>query len=138
VDQPAFSDEERAALARLLAVILPSTSGPGATEADAIDYVVGRLHKEDPEIVVGVRAHLPAAAEDPVAVIAALASDPTGPGYQVFRRIRAWAWEGFLCDPKHGGNRDHVGWQRFGIPRSPQPLGWTVEDLEVVDEGAHP
>ena len=42
---------ELAALDRLLARVLPSLSGPGATEARAIDYVVAHLHAGNPEVV---------------------------------------------------------------------------------------
>lgn len=131
-----LSDDERAALAALLAVILPSTSGPGATEAGAVDYVTARLPRESPELVAALRTHLPAAAGDPDATVAALAADPATPDFQVFRRLRQWAWEGFLCEPKHGGNRDQVGWTRFGITGPPQPRGFTPAELAIVEEGS--
>ena len=35
--------------------MLPSSSGPGATEARAIDYVAARLPAENPEMVAALR-----------------------------------------------------------------------------------
>jgi hypothetical protein len=49
---------------------------------------------------------------DAVAELAAAGSgDPEG---ELFMRLRSWAWEGYLCDPMRGGNRDGAGWARFG------------------------
>jgi hypothetical protein len=121
------------ALERLLDVILPSTSGAGARTAGSIDYVVARLDREDPVLLAALQPHLLVDA-DPQAVVAALAADPTSFDFQVFRRVRAWAWEGFLCEPRHGGNRDGVGWRRFGANGSPQPRGYTPDELAVERE----
>lgn len=133
MSETTLSDSERATLTRWLAVILPSDTGPGATEAGAIDYVTGRLHKEDPELIAALRAQL-ARDETADTVIAGLASDPASYDFQIFRRLRQWAWEGFLCEPKHGGNQNQVGWTRFGINGTPQPRGWTPAELAVIEE----
>jgi hypothetical protein len=125
-----LSLSEISALDALLDVILPSTSGAGARTAGAIDYVVARIDREDPVLIAALRPHL-SSNDDPEAVVAALAADPATFEYQVFRRLRGWAWEGFLCDPKHGGNRDRVGWERFRANGAPQPLGYTPADLRV-------
>ena len=39
-----------------------------------------------------------------------------------------------LCDPSHGGNRDRLGWKRFGIAGPPQPRGFTPAELGVERE----
>ncbi len=114
---------ERAALAAILAVILPSTSGAGATEAGAVDYVAGRLATEDADQLPGLRAVL-VRSGDPGAFVAALAASDAPAARALFARLRAWAWEGFLCDPARSGNRDGVGWARFGFGGSPKARGY--------------
>jgi hypothetical protein len=42
-------------LDQLLACVLPSASGPGATEARAIEYVAARLSAETPEMIGALR-----------------------------------------------------------------------------------
>lgn len=62
-------------------------------------------------------------------MLQAWSADRSDPQWQLFRRVRSWAWEGFLCEPRHGGNRGQAGWTRFGIAGPPQPRGFTAEDL---------
>jgi gluconate 2-dehydrogenase gamma chain len=132
-----LGERELAALAGALSVVLPSSSGDGAREADAIEYVRRRLDREDPELLAALRLRLRTDGADPAALVANLADVPSGsPDDRLFRRIRAWAWEGFLCDPSHGGNRDRVGWRRFGVAGPPQPRGFTPEELAIVRETA--
>ena len=102
--------DERATLEKLLAVVLPSTTGAGATEAGAVDYVMQRLAGPEHEWLPGLLELVRTAAGREEAEVARLCAD----GDPWFGRLRAWAWEGFLCDPALGGNRDGVGWQRFG------------------------
>jgi len=119
-------------LDQLLACVLPSSSGPGATEARAIDYVVARLPTESPEMVAALRDGIKraeAAGLNADAMLRAWSADRSAPQWQLFRRVRAWAWEGFLCDPRHAGNRGQAGWTRFGIAGPPQPDGFTPEEL---------
>lgn len=119
-------------LERLLACVLPSSSGAGADEARAIDYVRARIATENPEFVAALRDGLgraEAAGLDADGTLRAWSADRTVPQWQLFRRVRSWAWEGFLCEPRHGGNRGGVGWTRFGITGPPQPRGFTLEEL---------
>jgi hypothetical protein len=121
-------------LHRLLCAVLPSTSGAGAAEARAVDYVLRRLPGEDPGLVAALRAELPAAATDPPGTLRRWSADATAPQWRLFRRVRAWAWEGFLCDPAHGGNAGGVGWKRFGVAGAPQPAGFSPADLLATSE----
>lgn len=119
-------------LDQLLACVLPSTSGPGATEARAIDYVAARLSTETPDTLVALREGIgdaEAAGLDAEETLHAWSADRSSPQWQLFRRVRSWAWEGFLCEPRHGGNQGQVGWTRFGIVGPPQPRGFTPEEL---------
>jgi hypothetical protein len=108
----------------VLAVLLPSTSGPGAAEAGAGDYVRLRLAGPDARWIDTLRPWLRAAAgreQEAVAGGADAANDD--PAGELFEQLRNWAWEGFLCDPAHGGNTHEVGWRRFGWA---PPAGRTV------------
>ncbi len=110
-----LDDVESKTLDEVLAVLVPSTYGPGATEAGAGDYVRSRLAGPEARWLEKLRPWLRAAAGREQEAIAdwadAASDDPAG---EVFEQLRSWAWEGFLCDPAHGGNTDGVGWRRFG------------------------
>lgn len=105
-----LSEREGAVLAALLTLILPSTSGPGAAEAHAVDYVLRRLAGPLAGRVTELRLLLRRAEGHEAEELAELerAEDPW------FKELRALAWEGFLCDPSLGGNRGGTGWARFG------------------------
>jgi hypothetical protein len=127
-----LTPDELDMLDQLLACVLPSTSGPGATEARAIDYVAARLSTETTEALVALREglrHAEAAGLDAEETLHAWSADRSSPQWQLFRRVRSWAWEGFLCEPRHGGNRGQVGWTRFGVVGPPQPRGFAPEEL---------
>ena len=115
VTRRALDDTESTTLDAVLAVVLPSTSGPGATEAGAGDYVRSRLAGPDRQWLDKLRPWLRAAAGREHEAVAGWADAPVDdPAGEVFQQLRNWAWEGFLCDPERGGNRDQVGWRRFG------------------------
>jgi hypothetical protein len=115
VTRPVLDGAESEVLDAVLAVLLPSTSGPGAAEAGAGDYVRARLAGPDGRWLGELRPWLRAAAGREREAVASWAEqaddDPAG---EVFGRLRDWAWEGLLCDPAHGGNKQQVGWSRFG------------------------
>ena len=115
-------------LESLLACVLPSSSGPGATEARAIDYVVRRLPAENGELVATLRREL-VRDQDPSDLLAQWSVNRDGPMWPLFRFVRSLAWQGYLCDPVHGGNALGVGWQRFGVAGPPQPDGFSASDL---------
>jgi hypothetical protein len=113
--EPVLDAVQAEILDAVLAVLLPSTSGPGATEARAGDYVRGRLAGPDQRWLDPLAHWLPTAAGREADAVAELAAAGTGdPGGELFARLRSWAWEGYLCDPLRGGNRDGVGWACFG------------------------
>ncbi len=112
---------QRATLSKVLEEILPSDSGAGAREADAAEYVVRRLRGPDSRWLPELRAALDDAAADEAGYVARLAAANDS---AMFARLRTWAWEGYLCDPAYGGNRDRVGWRRFGFPGDPKERGY--------------
>ena len=119
---PELTPEQRRTLAAILEVILPSESGAGATDTGAVDYVAGRLRGPERDATAGLYAVL-ARVDDAGAFVAALAASDDPAAVALFRRLRAWAWEGMLCDPSYGGNRDGRGWARFGHTASPKVHG---------------
>lgn len=108
--EPVLSEREGATLAALLTVVLPSTSGPGAAEAHAVDHVLRRLEGPLAGRVAELRPLLRRAEGREAEVLAEL----EGAGDPWFEELRALAWEGFLGDPSLGGNRGGTGWARFG------------------------
>jgi hypothetical protein len=127
VTRRVLSGPESETLDAVLAVLLPSTSGPGAAEAGAGDYVRSRLAGPDARWLEKLRPWLGMAAgreRDAIADWAGAADDD--PAGEVFEQLRSWAWEGFLGDPAHGGNKDQVGWSRFEWA---PPAGRTLASL---------
>jgi hypothetical protein len=119
---------EVATLRSLLSVFLPSTSGPGAQEADAVTYVIERLRGPDRQWLGVVRDLVQNTGRDETAFVARLAAGQDDESKALFVRLRSWAWEGFLCDPAYGGNRGKVGWSRFGAPEHPKARGYRPEE----------
>jgi hypothetical protein len=109
---PTLTEPEVSGLSAILSELLPSSSGPGAMEAGALGYVRARLEGPLNHLVEALRPVLQRATTDAEKAVAELAAgdDPR------FEELRALAWEGYLCDPRRGGNRDGVGWGRFGAP----------------------
>jgi hypothetical protein len=117
-----------ATLDAVLAVLLPSTSGPGAVEAGAIEYVLRRIAAETPVARQQLCRWLDEAAADPAEAVARLALSESDDDAALFARLRAWAWEGFLGDPSYGGNRGQIGWRRFGHPGPPKAGGYAMAE----------
>ena len=128
---PPLDDRQLATLARVLEVILPSDSGAGARETDAIAYVRTRVTKVSEAVRRELRAALDEGADDPASLVARLSADRTQPQWLIFQQLRTWAWEGMLCDPVHGGNRGELGWRRFGVPGPAQPRGYRPAELAL-------
>lgn len=123
-----LSAEEVATLRTLLSVFLPSTSGPGAQEADAVNYVIERLRGPDREWLGVIRNSLQSAGGDEAGYVARLAEAGDDESRALFTRLRSWAWEGFLCEPSYGGNRENVGWRRFGSLEHPKARGYGAQE----------
>jgi len=62
-------------------------------------------------------AEAPAAAQD--ALLAGLSAGKLPverfPQREAFKVLHTLTLEGFLCDPRHGGNADEVGWRAIGF-----------------------
>lgn len=124
----------RAACAR----VLPSDDGPGAEETGVAEYVAhvlgeDRLSSFAPYFELGL-AYLETLAQeqhgkgftqcepelqDQVMEAASKAEQPVFQAF--FRQMVSLSLEGFLGDPRHGGNRDGLGWRYVGYEPDPQP-----------------
>jgi len=135
----------------ITARILPTDDLPGAIEADCVNFIDKALAAEDAEALPAYRAalaeldrvcraakgsgfvELPAESQDEI--LAALeegrlagwkseVADPT----VFFATVRMHTILGFVLDPRHGGNRDYVGWQVMGYPGPVHHLGGAQAD----------
>ncbi|MBN2359633.1 MAG: gluconate 2-dehydrogenase subunit 3 family protein [Deltaproteobacteria bacterium] len=140
---PTFAAEQRTALDALCAHLLPSDDGPGADEAGCSDFIARELAKPEFNLLRAVAESglqaLDAAAQRIAA--ARFADLTTAQREQVLAEVRALrrrgldgdrfvhlmlvlVIEGFLSDPRHGGNRNGVGWQYVGF----KPVRWAPGD----------
>ena len=61
-------------------------------------------------------------------------------GSLFFRQLMELTLEGYLSDPKYGGNRNRLGWRFIGIPDGLRSCWWNPHGVEMVlspDEGFH-
>jgi hypothetical protein len=61
-------------------------------------------------------------------------------GKRFFEQLMTFTLEGFLSDPRYGGNRDRVGWRFIGIPDGLASCWWNPEGVRTVldpEEGFH-
>jgi len=59
-------------------------------------------------------------------------------GSVFFRQLMELTLEGYLSDPKYGGNRDRAGWRWIGIPDGLRSCWWNPHGVRMVlspDEG---
>ena len=147
----ALAPLEWQAVEAITARILPTDELPGAIEAGCVDFIDKALAHEDDAALPAYRralreldrvcrrsegerfAALEPAVQD--GILAALeegrlagwdaaAADPVA----FFATIRMHTILGFVLDPSHGGNRDHVGWQAMGYPGPVHHLGGAQPD----------
>jgi gluconate 2-dehydrogenase gamma chain len=138
--QPLVLDAaEWRALDAIAARIVPTDHEPGAREAGCVNFIDKALaHEDAPALplyrsgLAGIDAAARAAQRAPFAELTASAQDallaalergeaagwPAGAVAQpvFFETLRAHVLIGFLCDPRHGGNRGYAGWRVTGYP----------------------
>ena len=131
-----LSSTDRETLAAAAARLLPSDDGPGAAEAGVVDYIENALahpyHRALREPFRRGAALLNELAQKdwkkPFAALSAQDQDsilsylesgradtPDFPASRFLDRLLTLTLEGFLGDPCHGGNRNHVGWKYIGF-----------------------
>lgn len=130
-----LSSEHTEILSAIAARILPTTSTPGAAEADAVAYVTRALVDPYRRFLPVYRRALeelnsfclsklgtPFGDLDDAQQVAFLKDLEAGRieavqgGAEFFQLVRKHVLEGVFCEPHHGGNRDMVGWRLVGFP----------------------
>lgn len=118
--------------------VLPSDDGPGAAEAGVAEYVAAALKQERmrafaPHFELGLEFLQTLANErhqqDFVACDAPArndvmteASKTTQPVFRAFFvQLVNLCLEGYLCDPRHQGNRNQAGWSYLDYTPDPEP-----------------
>lgn len=128
-----LTDAQRETLATATARILPSDDGPGAAEAWVAGYVAAALGEERlngwlPFFVHGLgrieaisretlgKGFPEATAEEQDEILRQLQAMPEPHIRHFFGQLVRLCIEGFLGDPRYGGNRDGLGWRYVGYP----------------------
>lgn len=139
---------EAVTLEAVVSRVIPSDETPGAKEAGVVEYIGGRLSLGKPldrlEYKTGLAtldkiskakyggrfAQLMAKDQDRLLDELERGDAPGWPDFQTFfAKLRQHAVEGFLCDPKYGGNKDYVGWKLVGCLGEPEPEGYAREEI---------
>lgn len=130
---PELTDLQRETLAAAAARILPSDDGPGAAEAGVADYVVSALGEERlngwlPFFVHGLgrieaisgetlgKRFPEAAPAEQDEILRQLQAAPEPHLRHFFGQLVRLCVEGFVGDPRYGGNRGGLGWRYVGYP----------------------
>ncbi len=126
-----LNTEQWRVLERAAATVLPGDEQPGAVEADVMGFLrraftAGRWSADAELVTSGLRtldtlarsrygtpfAHCSPADRD--VVLEALRRVPHPGARRFLALLVEMTLTGFLCTPRHGGNRDHVGWATIG------------------------
>lgn len=130
---PELTDAQQETLAAAAARILPSDDGPGAAEAGVAAYVAAALGEERlngwlPFFVHGLgrieaisqetlgKGFPEATPEEQDEILRQLQAIPEPHIRHFFGQLVRLCIEGFLGDPRYGGNRDGLGWHYVGYP----------------------
>ncbi len=119
-------------LAAAVARILPSDDGPGAAETGVMEYVADAL--EEPrhrhlvslfergldflQVLAQGRKSTDFAAcsgADQDEILREAQEFPNNDARRFFEHLILLSIEGFLCHPRHGGNRGGLGWRYLGL-----------------------
>ena len=116
-----LSDAEAADFAAIAARIIPTTETPGATEAGVIwfwDNALGHHFDWIQGDVRALREQMIANLDRPFADLSDAEQDAALKTVETDRRFEFWRYLtifGFFAMAKHGGNKDHVGWDLIGF-----------------------
>jgi gluconate 2-dehydrogenase gamma chain len=128
-----LTDAQRETLAAATARILPSDDGPGAAEAGVAGYVATALGEERlngwlPFFVHGLgrieaishetlgKGFPEATSQEQDEILRQLQAMPEPHLRHFFGQLVRLCIEGFLGDPRYGGNQDGLGWRYVGYP----------------------
>jgi gluconate 2-dehydrogenase gamma chain len=143
-----FNPHQRATIEAATDRIVPADRDPGARQAGVVDYIENTLGTYDAEhaplYVNGIQeldrlarercaseAFVRLRSEQQDQILAHL-EEKRSP---FFALLVEHTMQGFYGDPRHGGNRDRVGWKMIGFPGPSRPdgyrspLGWYDENI---------
>ena len=143
-----FNPLQRSTLEAATGRIIPADRDPGALEAGVIDYIENTLAgyeaEHAPLYVDGIQeldrlareqfgsaAFVSLQAEQQDRILNLLEKQRSA----FFSLLLEHTMQGFYGDPRHGGNRDRVGWKLIGFPGPSRPegyrppLGWYDENI---------
>ncbi|OGQ75664.1 MAG: hypothetical protein A3G40_11340 [Deltaproteobacteria bacterium RIFCSPLOWO2_12_FULL_57_22] len=146
-----FDSHQRATIQAATARIIPTDHDPGALEAGVIDYIERALSghaKRSAQLYLDGVVELDRLTLEQFGVEAFAALGPAEQD-EILRSLEQGAsrffavllehtMEGFYGDPRHGGNKNRVGWKMIGFPGPSfpkgyePPLGWY--DANELDE----
>ena len=129
---PTFDGPRRTVLEAVCARILPTDAEPGATEAGCAEFIDRQLGLPHFDVLKAqvergldhldammrkryAKGFAEVSAGQQDELLRAFQKGPRGfPGAHVFGLLLTLTLEGFLSDPRHGGNRNGVGWAFVG------------------------
>ena len=143
-----FNAHQQSTLEAATGRIIPADRDLGAIEAGVIDYIENALAGYDAEhaplYVDGIQeldrlaqekfsaaGFVNLCPEDQDQILATLEKQRS----PFFSLLLEHTMQGFYGDPRHGGNRDRVGWKMIGFPGPSRPegyrppLGWYDENI---------
>jgi gluconate 2-dehydrogenase gamma chain len=143
-----FDSHQRSTIEAATGRIIPADRDPGAIEAGVVDYIENTLAGYEAEhaslYVDGVQeldrlarerfgsaAFIQMSADQQDQILAYL-DERRSP---FFSLLVEHTMQGFYGDPRHGGNRERMGWKMIGFPGPSRPegyqppLGWYDENI---------
>ena len=132
-----FDPHQRATLEAATGRIIPADRDPGALEAGVIDYIENTLATYEAEhaplYVDGIQ-ELDRLAGERFGCAAFVSLQPEQQDQILtllekqrspfFSLLLEHTMQGFYGDPRHGGNRNRVGWKVIGFPGPSRPEGY--------------
>lgn len=145
-----LTPHQRATIDAATVRIIPADKDPGASEAGVVDYIENTLGSHDARSLALYRSgveELDRLAQETFSAKEFCSLDPTQQDSLLtlmeqkqspfFSLLVEHTMEGFYGDPRHGGNRNRVGWKMLGFPGPSHPVGYRPPlgwyDAEVPD-----
>jgi Gluconate 2-dehydrogenase subunit 3 len=131
--QTELSAAHKATLEAAASRLLPSDDGLGAAETGVIDYIENALQDRCnsdflPLLTRGLdffehlagqqtgKSFVECTPEEQDRILCHVQRFPNNDARRFFQKLIELTLEGFLCDPRHGGNRGALGWRYLNLP----------------------
>ncbi len=146
-----LTPHQRAAIDAAAARIIPTDQDPGASEAGVVNYIERTLGSHDTGSLALYRTgveELDQLAQEKFTAKDFCSLDPAQQDHVLtfmeqnkspfFSLLLEQTMEGFYGDPRHGGNKNRVGWKMLGFPGPSHPVGYRPPlgwyDAEIPDD----